>query len=485
MNNRHQAANQTANQTGNQADHQPGTQPVHHVADPAERGTVERYLTSPSGERVARMPDLAFSSGSFGAPPTITIRRERMFQRIEGFGATLNESGWYLLQLLPPEERGRALSAFFDPDRGAGYRVCVAPVGHNDYSLDYYSYNETPGDTEMRDFSIERDRQYLIPYIRAALEYGSFDLATRPDFPPKWMLNGKRALQPQYYDAYARYLDRYLAAYKAEGLPVRYISLFNEPRIYTHMTGEDMRVLLRDHVGPLLRKNHPDVQIQLCDSYMRDQVQEDWTPALEDAQTRQFVDGVGYHSYEWEKQTIKPVQQMHERYPDLPIWQTEVMNLYTVPIQSYADGEVWGKIIVDDLTAGASAWIFWNMVVDEHGGPYNRDPFNTGYPQDGVGMIHQENRTFTLTAKYYYQTHFSRFILPGSYRIAHEVFQDNHPFPLNALYWVRILATIRPDGRVVLVCLNTNDNDQDGVVVDGERHFWFSLPGHSITTYIW
>ena len=60
------------------------------------------------------------------------------------------------------------LTALFDDRTGAGYSLARTPIGASDYALNAYSLDETPGDTAMRDFSIDRDRTLLIPYIMAA-----------------------------------------------------------------------------------------------------------------------------------------------------------------------------------------------------------------------------------------------------------------------------------------------------------------------------
>ena len=56
---------------------------------------------------------------------------------------------------------------------------------------------------------------------------------------------------------------------------------------------------------------------------------------------------------------------------------TEVCHAYeagtpktmVLPNRDYADGDFWGTQIFKDLESGASAWIYWNMILDEKGGP--------------------------------------------------------------------------------------------------------------------
>lgn len=62
------------------------------------------------------------------------------------------------------------------------------PIGANDFSLDWYSYNETDKDFEMKDFSVSHDEQTLIPFIQAVLKYNpDMKLWASPWCPPSWM----------------------------------------------------------------------------------------------------------------------------------------------------------------------------------------------------------------------------------------------------------------------------------------------------------
>ena len=62
------------------------------------------------------------------------------------------------------------------------------PVGANDFSVDWYSYDETPDDFELTDFSIEHDETTLVPFIKAAQAVREdLRLWASPWCPPTWM----------------------------------------------------------------------------------------------------------------------------------------------------------------------------------------------------------------------------------------------------------------------------------------------------------
>ena len=60
------------------------------------------------------------------------------------------------------------MQALFAPE-GIHFAYGRIPMGANDFARDYYTCNDTAGDFEMRHFTIERDKQAMIPYVKAAL----------------------------------------------------------------------------------------------------------------------------------------------------------------------------------------------------------------------------------------------------------------------------------------------------------------------------
>ena len=112
-------------------------------------------------------------------------------QVIDGFGGTFSELGWDALSLLSEEQRNEVLRELFGPD-GMRFTFCRIPLGANDFARDWYSFNETPGDFEMKNFSIERDKTAMIPYVKAALSFNpNLKLWASPWSPPVWMKRTK------------------------------------------------------------------------------------------------------------------------------------------------------------------------------------------------------------------------------------------------------------------------------------------------------
>ncbi len=104
---------------------------------------------------IVRQPDLKV---------TATTR-----QLVDGFGGCFNELGFEALSFISEADRKQVFYDLFHPDGDCKFSICRLPIGASDYALDWYSLNEHDGDYEMEHFSIERDRKYLIPYIKEAL----------------------------------------------------------------------------------------------------------------------------------------------------------------------------------------------------------------------------------------------------------------------------------------------------------------------------
>jgi glucosylceramidase len=149
-----------------------------------------------------------------------------------------------------------------------------------------------------------------------------------------------------------------------------------------------------------------------------------------------------------------------------------------LPRRDYEDGDFWGNQIFNDLESGASAWIYWNMILDEQGGPWlistvHKDPDNN--QQHPVVIVDRRKKEVTYTALYYYLAHFSKFVRPGAVRVAVTGSHDG----------VRCLAFQAKDGGMAAQVMNSG---KAPATVDLEwrgRRLRVELPALSINTYLW
>ncbi len=464
---------------------------------------VKVVVSSQAGDRLTLKPAVHFQPQGTSSVPAYNIETGVMLQRMEGFGASFLEAGMICLRDLPPADQEAVLRSLFDPVKGAGFSAMKTPIAGTDFMSagPYYTYDDTPGDVEMKHFSIQRDLgpNGVITYIKRARQYGKFVLQAPMDYPPDWMLRDVEKHQdvdPKYYDALAHYYLRYLQEYQKQGVLIDYLSLFNEPRIdyggYTAISYAEIRELLKNHVGPLLEKAGVKSQIMLGEAPTRSQASQYYPAVLDDPDARQYVKALPYHGYDYlqQRSEFDKIARLRQAYPDLPLWMTEVcfvndaaaQQTRPLPQYAFADGTFWGSMIFSDIQAGASAWVYWNMILDQQGGPWVVSPVHLDpdpNAQQPVVVVNRQTKKVYYTGLYYYLAHFSKFVRPGAVRA-----NMNGAYP-----GIQVLAFLSPEAEGgwywVVQLLNTRPTDVQVRVDYGGRTLPLSLPGISITTCIW
>ena len=452
---------------------------------------IKCVVSSKQGDRLSAKSGLTFVVSDKTGPSFFTIDESVSYQTIAGFGATFLEAGLICINSLPPKEQEEVFRALFDVGQGAGYTAMKTTLACTDFMSagPWYTYDDHPGDVSMSHFSIERDLGVngLVTFIKRAYRYGRFQLQAPMDYPPDWMLfdvNKNQDVDPKYFDALALYYLRYLQEYQKQGVFIDYLSLFNEPGVYTKIPYEKIRDLLKNHVGPLLQKNGTKTRLMLSEAPDRNNALDHYPTVLDDPEARKFVAVVPYHGYDLKDHA--KIAKLHERYPNLPLWMTEICHAYEagtpkemkLPRFDFEDGDFWGRQIFSDLEAYASAWIYWNMVLDQNGGPWAISPIH-GNPdpniQHPVVIINRETQQVTYTGLYYYLAHFSKFVRPGAVRVGVTGAHDG----------VRCLAFKTPEKGIVVQLMNSRDAASEIRLVWHGRVLVLSLPPISITTCLW
>jgi glucosylceramidase len=451
---------------------------------------VRVYVTSQAGDRIAAKPPVRFVNAAVGGAPFRIDDRVRD-QEIIGFGASFLEAGMICLNSLDSAHQEEVLHALFDPQKGAGFTAMKTVIAATDFQSagPYYTYDDHPGDIGMKLFSIRRDLgpSGLVTYIKRARRYGQFVLQAPMDYPPDWMLfdvNKNQDVDPKFFDALALYYLRYLQEYERQGISIDFLSLFNEPGIYCAIPANKIRDLLRDHVGPLLAKAGVKTKIQPSEFNTRARAYRDYPVILDDAGARKYAGAMAYHGYEFKD--FDQLKQLHHRYPDLKLWMTEVDHSYNtdtprsvvLPKKDYEDGGFWGNQIMNDLESGTSAWIYWNMILDENGGPWLVSPVHRdtdANQQHPVVIIDRRTREVTYTGLYYYLAHFSKFVRPGAVRVATS----------GSAGRVRCMAFQARNGDMIAEVLNSGKETASVALYWRGKFLNLNLPAVSITTCLW
>ena len=219
--------------------------------------------TKNSDSRLARQADLTARNGTILVDKSsIWVEPNRIFQTIEGFGGAFTEASATVWQKLAPRKQEQVLRDYFSATDGHGYTFCRVHMNSCDFALGNYAHVETPQDVALRSYSIDRDRQALLPMIKAALAVAArpIKLLVSPWSPPAWMksngqMNRGGKLLAQYAPAWARCFVRFIQAYEAEGVPIWGVTVQNEPAATQSWdsclySAEEERDFVRDHLGP-------------------------------------------------------------------------------------------------------------------------------------------------------------------------------------------------------------------------------------------
>ena len=183
-------------------------------------------------------PDLHFRPRQGSGRGDIRVDDSTTYQGVLGLGSSLEHSTCYNLSLLPPERRERVLESLVHPDRGIGMNLMRICIGTSDFAPGpFYTYNDLPPgeeDPQLARFSIERDRDYVLPVLKAAQRLNpQLRFFASPWTPPPWMKTNGRygggSLRPECYPYFAEYLARFVEAYRREGIEIHSLTIQNEP----------------------------------------------------------------------------------------------------------------------------------------------------------------------------------------------------------------------------------------------------------------
>jgi len=426
-------------------------------------------------ERFAAAPKAAWRLAS----PTPGVDQIRLnpgtkFQTILGFGGAFTDAACYTFNRLSPGEREQLFHELFHPSEmglSTG-RICV---GASDYSTKLYSYDDGDPDPDLTRFSIDHDRQYILPMLRQARQANpDLFLFSSPWSPPGWMkfnnsmLGG--SMRNHFFPVYAKYYLKFLQAYAAEGVPVQALTSQNEVdtdqdgRMPACIWPQEYEIqFIRDHLGPLLESSGQSTKIWILDHNYNL-----WgrvLDSLEDVKFRKYVDAAAWHGYYGAPETMSKV---HDAFPDKEMHWTEGGPDYTDP-GYLTDWCKWSGTFSGVLNNWCRSITAWNLALDERGHP-NIGPFPCG----GVVTIDSQSRQVTRSGQYWAFAHYSRAIRRGARRI------DSQSDAAGLGH----VAVENPDGQQVLVVTNAGPARTAELQL-ANKAATVSLKENSVTTFVW
>ena len=467
--------------------------------------SVDVYETSLEGNKLKPVSE-------FNAQKESTIVKlipEQTYQTITGFGGSFTEASASLLNRLSKANRAKIIEAYFG-ESGAKYSLTRTHMNSCDFSLDHYSYAPVEDDKTLENFSIEEDKDDLIPMIKEAMASSKdgFKILSSPWTASPWMKDNKDwrggKLLPEYYDTWALFFSKYVDAYKAEGIDIWGFTVENEPLgndanwESMHYTPEEMNDFVGNHLGPRLKADGKSAVKILGYDQNREHLKH-WVDVMyDDEKAAKYYAGTAVHWYASTYEVFPDeLQYAHKKTPnkyliqtegcvdsEVPKWQDDAWywskeatdwgwdwapekDKYLHP--KYAPVNRYARDIIGCMNNWVDGWIDWNMVLDTQGGP---NWFKNWCVAPVI--VDPEKDEVYFTPLYYVMTHFSKYIRPGAKRIGFE----------NTDKSLLITAAQNPDGTIAAVIFNQDKIPKSFSLSLGEKSKEISISAQAIQTIV-
>ena len=517
-------------------------------------------LTSESGDKITEKKNVEFIRGQ-ASGNLITVYPENIKQTIDGIGSSFTESSAFVLAHLDPEKRREIMEQLLS-EKGANFSLARTHIGACDFCVEgKYSYVDKEGDVKLESFNIKPDYQGfsandypgiidesydLLPMIKEAIDIKNSQadknlrIVASAWTAPSWMkdiedwyITGSPennfqgtggSLKPEYEEAYADYLIKYLDTYKSEGVDIWGLTPVNEPHGNNgqwesmHFTPEAQNKFIKSYLGPKLGEgDNTDVKLLIYDQN-RDGL-EHWTDVIyADEETAGYVYGAAVH---WYESTFKVYEEVFDRvnnkFPDKAIIHTEgciddlgkpapagIMDPEKFQEENWFNNDSfwwnknatdWGysanwegvkaedhpiytpvhryaRNIIVSIDHWLSGWIDWNVVLDHNGGPNHVGNF-CGAPV----MINTDTGEVYYTPIYYGLAQLSKTIRPGDRAVA--TLKNLAELNDDDLY---ACATISPDKLLSVQFLNTTKRQLTYKLQVEDQYAEINIEANSVQT---
>ena len=418
----------------------------------------------------------------------VVIRSDQPSQTFKGWGTCFNELDYEAWLLLSDEDRILFNKRVFNPNGDLRLQVGRIPIGASDYACDWYSCDETEGNVEdftMEHFTIERDLKRIIPSIKDALqENPDMTFWASPWSPPQWMKTNKHYAQSvsssngcpfgvppyvndqfvtdeRYYNAYCLYFDKFIEAYREQGINITGLAYQNEAYSNTAYPGcswkaETTGKFLADYLGPYMAEHQPDLALMV--GTMNTNNYEVYQTILSTPGIDRYCQQIGF---QWEGGQL--ISAVRDAYPQYELVQTE----------SECGGGTfdWNaaahtfKLCNHYLACGVTTYTYWNAILQDGG--YS----SWGWKQNALVHVNSSSQTAKYCPEFYAYKHYSHFIPAGSKILVCD--------EANLL-----TSALSPDGNVIVV-IGNNEGKEKTLTLDIDGHSMVcSVEPMSFNTYV-
>lgn len=380
-------------------------------------------------------------------------------QTIHGMGGSFSEIGGKAIQSLDHNSREQVCVKIFDNNLNY-FRL---PVGASDFALDAYTPNDNDGDFEMEKFSLDRDKQHLIPFMELCKKHcPQMAIHASPWSPPAWMkepkdmCNGASFIDdPKYYTAYAKYICKYITEFKNLGFNIDRYCIQNEPDVNPKYPS----CRLPNHqMAKVIEHLHTEMQSQNITSNI-------WAGTFRSVNEATGVDFVTNCSHVLpliegigtQYTLMQSIQDIQAHAPNLKIMHTE-SNCFN-GANTWEQAVVLFLNVLDYLNNGCDVYTYWNMILTQ------TCESGWGWKQNSLVTINDQKGDVTYNPDFYIMELVCKCIQKGFVRVSyHSKFK-------------RGIAFKAPNGDIHFIISNFTDKTENSqVTVDGVAYFMELTP---------
>ncbi|MGL5540732.1 MAG: glycoside hydrolase family 30 protein [Erysipelotrichaceae bacterium] len=396
------------------------------------------------------------------------------YQTHLGFGGAFTEAAAYNFAQLSSANQTQLLNAYFTKE-GLHYNLGRTHLNSCDFALGNYACLE---DENLDHFSMQRDHQYLIPFMQKAVAMSerSLQIMASPWSPPAFMktnneMNHGGELKPEYYGLWAKTIAKYIHELRACTIPITMLSIQNEPMAKQTWDSclyspQQEATFIADHMTTALSEQGlDDIKVLVWD-HNKDDMFERVVATFENETTKTNAAGVAFHWYGGDH--FEALEMIHALYPDKLLLFSEGCIEYSRFLHDpVSNAEMYAHDIIGNLNAGMHGFVDWNLLLDMQGGPNH-----VGNYCAAPILCDPKEDQLELQLSYYYIGQFSRYIEPNAKRIGLSRYSSD----------VESCAFENEDGSIAVVMLNRSEKDLDFKVALHEHNVPVHLAAHSIAT---
>ena len=410
--------------------------------------------------------------------PVISVDDTQTFQTIDGFGYTLTGGSVQSINKLNFQKRKELLQELFGKnDNSISISYLRISIGASDLNSIPFTYDDLPlgqTDVTLSQFSLYPDAKDVIPMLKEILTINpQIKIIATPWSPPTWMKDNNSfiggSLKAEYYGVYAKYFVKYIQQMKEEGIGITAITPQNEPlhpgnNPSMYMTALQQANFIKNYLGPAFANANLTTKIIIYDHNCNKP--EYPLAILNDVGANAYVDGSAFHLYEGD---ISAMSTVHNAYPNKNLYFTEQ---YTGTSGTF-DGDLkWHikNVIIGSMRNWSRVALEWNLANDADFGPHT--PGGCTTCKGAISINNSES--FDRNVGYYIIAHVSKFVPPGSVRIA-----STQTGNLNSV------AFKTPNGKKVLILENDGNSNENCTIVFNNKSFSALIEAGAVATFLW